>query len=427
MSIVHQLDPELAALLDAEDARRSHTIQLIASESISSESVLAVLGSTLSWKTAEGSQQRRYHSGCEVVDQIESLAESRAATLFGSERVWTQPLSGSLANVIAYRAMRSYLKLGSNTMRVLAMGLDQGGHLSHGSKPSITRSLLGEVRDYVVDATSGLLDLAAIEAQVADFEPHLIICGASSYPRTVDFSGFGRIAKKFDALLLADISHLVGLVVAGVHPSPVPHAHLVTCSTYKAGGPRGGIIVAGERSEGRLHDAVTRAVFPGVQGTPDFSSIGAKAAFFAEAAGEEFRATQRSVIANATALATALAKRGYRLATGGTDNHMVLVDVATSLDVDGATAESALADVGIYVNRNLLPFDPRGASTTSAVRLGVNTVSRQGMGCTEMEEIASLIDDTLRHRDSAGIRARVAGLAGRFPNHVPAAPVPEHR
>ncbi len=408
-------DPELAGLLAAEVARRRRTIQLIAAENVSSPMVREAQASALSWKTAEGRPGRRFHSGCEVADEVERLAESRAASAFGARRAWVQPLSGSLANLIAFQAIQRRTQRGVGGLTVLAMGLDQGGHLSHGAPPSMTRDVLGKVHTYDVDPASGLLDLETIAEQAAAVRPDLLICGASSYPRTLDIAAFGAIAAEVGALLLVDMAHISGLVAAGVHPSPVRHAQLVTCSTYKAGGPRGGLLLAGDLADDQLLAEVDRAVFPGVQGTPDLGSVAAKATFFAELSTPAYHGTQRAIVENARHLAEGLRERGHVLAAGGTDTHMVLADVRRGLGLSGADAEVALAEAGVLVNRNLLPFDPSDARTTSAIRLGTNTVTRVGMAAAEMAEVVDVLDAVLRQGPKPAHRERVAELAERFP------------
>ncbi|MCC5949136.1 MAG: serine hydroxymethyltransferase [Nitriliruptoraceae bacterium] len=408
-------DPEIDVLIRAERDRRRDTIQLIAAENVTSPAVLDALASPLTWKTAEGYPGERYHSGCEIVDEVERLAVDRATALFGARHAWVQPLSGSLANLIAFRGVQRFLGVGVGELRVLAMGLDQGGHLSHGSPPNVSRGLLGDIVTYEVDRGTGLLDVGRLERQAMEVRPHLIIAGASSYPRTLDVEAFGAVARRCGALLLTDIAHISGLVATGRHPSPVPHADLVTTSTYKAGGPRGGLILLGDRAPDGLREAMDSAVFPGVQGTPDLGTIGAKAVFFREAAGAAYQRTQDAILRNASRLAAGFSSKGYHVVAGGTDTHMVLLDVDRSLQMTGADAEEALTDVGVYVNRNVLPFERRGARTGSAIRIGTNVVSRIGMGEPEMDQLVQLVDDTLRDGNRGQIRSRVRELARRFP------------
>ena len=415
-------DPAVADLVDAERQRRRHSLQLIAAENVCSPAVLEALASPLAWKTAEGQPGHRFHSGCELADEVERLAEARATEVFGARQAWTQPLSGSLANLICFRAVLRYLGRPAGGLTVLTMDLDQGGHLSHGSPPNVSRSLLGEVVGYGVDPDTGRLDPDQVAKRAEEVRPDLLICGTSAYPRELDVAAFRRIADDCGALLLVDMAHIAGLVAAGVHPSPIPHADLVTCSTYKAGGPRGGLVLAGDHADAQLLTEVSRAVFPGVQGTPDLGSVTAKAVFLGEAATEPYREDQRRIVANARRLGEELADRGHPLATGGTDNHLLLVDVVTGLDTTGAAAEDALARGGIYVNRNLLPYDPLPATVGSGIRLGTNTVTRTGMGPDHMAEVARLVDAVLCHGPTADRRAEVAELVGAFPVGPAASP-----
>lgn len=417
------VDPVVAKLLADEQHRRRTTIQLIAAENVSSRVVRDAQASELSWKTAEGQPGARFHAGCETADAVEQLAVERARMLFGAARAWVQPLSGSLANLIAYAAVFERLGLQPGRMRVVAMATDHGGHLSHGARASFTHQLFDEVATYPIDRATGRIDFDEVADLVRRHRPHLLIAGASAYPRNLDFAAFGEISEHYGALLLADIAHLSGLVAGGVHPSPLPHADLVTCSTYKAGGPRGGLILAGERADQALCTAVTRAVFPGVQGTSDMGVIAAKAIFFAEMSDPAYAATQRHVVANARLLAALLTERGYDLVAGGTDTHMLLIDVMRSLQITGADAEQRLAAAGLYVNRNIIPGDRQSARVTSGIRLGTNTVTRVGMGAGEIAEIADCIDHALRDASAGEIGERVRLLAGRFGDEPVTAPL----
>lgn len=391
-----QTDKELLLLIKKEHKRHIETIQLIAAENITRNRVLGPLSSILVCKTAEGTPGNRYHSGCSVVDEVEFLAEHRACMLYGAKRAWVQPLSGSLANLIVMASLFRECFQKPEGVRILSMGLDQGGHLSHGSRAHITGQLFPNLQYYSVDRRSGRLDYDEIEKQALAYKPRLLICGASSYPRSIDFKRFGEIAKRCGAILLADIAHINGLVVAGVHPSPIPHAHFVTCSTYKAGGPKGGLILAGDLASEEQGKSIGRAVFPGIQSTPDFASIAAKAAFFAECMTEEYRATQKLIVDNAGTLAQALQEKGFEIVTGGTDNHMVLVNVKKSVGLTGKDANSRLERCGINANKNVLPFDEEKAAVGSGIRLGTNTASRLGMGAAEMQTIAQLIEEILK-------------------------------
>lgn len=390
------VDTEIERLIQKELQRHRETIQLIAAENITRNSTLAPLASILVSKTAEGVPGNRYHSGCSVVDELELMAEQRACQLYHAKRAWLQPLSGSMANLIVMVSLfRDYLRTPED-VRILSMGLDQGGHLSHGSRAHITGQLFPNLQYYTVDSRSGLLDYDAIEKTALSYQPRLLICGASSYPRTIDFKRFGDIAKRCGAILLADIAHINGLVTAGVHPSPIPYAHFVTCSTYKAGGPKGGVILAGDLATEDQCKSLSKAVFPGVQSTPDFASIAAKAAFFAECMTDEYRATQKLIVDNASALANALADKGFEIATGGTDNHIILVNVKKSVGLTGKEANTRLERCGLNVNKNVLPFDEEKATVGSGIRIGTNTVSRLGMGVVEMRRIADFFEEILK-------------------------------
>ena len=383
-------------MVQKELQRHRETIQLIAAENITRGNVLAPLSSIFVCKTAEGSPGHRYHSGCSVVDELELLAERRACALYGAKRAWVQPLSGSLANLIVIVSLfREYLHKPAD-VRILSMGLDQGGHLSHGSPAHISGQLFSSIQYYNVDRRTGLLNYDDIETTALTYKPQLMICGASSYPRILDFKRFGEIARRCGAILLADIAHINGLVVAGVHPSPIAHAHFVTCSTYKAGGPKGGVILAGDLATEEQCKNIGKAVFPGIQSTPDFSSIAAKAAFFAECTTDEYRATQRLIVDNAVVMARALADKGFEIATRGTDNHMVLVNVKKSVGLTGKEANGRLELCGINANKNVLPFDEEKATVGSGIRIGTNTVSRLGMGAGEMQTIADFIEEILK-------------------------------
>jgi glycine hydroxymethyltransferase len=324
------------------------------------------------------------------------LSEQRACKLFNAKKSWVQPLSGSMANLIVIISLfRDKLRTPAE-VKILSMGLDQGGHLSHGSPANISGMLFPNLKQYNVEKESGLLDYDAIEAAALAYKPDLIICGASAYPRTIDFKRFGEIAHQCGAVLLADLAHINGLVVSGVHPSPISHAHFVTCSTYKSGGPKGGVILAGDlATEGQCKN-INRTVFPGIQCTPDFGSIAAKAVFFKECMTEEYRATQQLIVDNAGVLASALVERGYQIVTGGTDNHIVLVNVKKSIGMTGKEADIRLERCGINANKNVLPFDDESPFVGSGIRLGTNTVSRLGMESEQMQIIVGFIDEILK-------------------------------
>jgi glycine hydroxymethyltransferase len=398
-------DPTVAAILASEADRRARTIDLIASESEPSSPVLEALGSVLAAKTAEGYPGRRYHRGTEFADAVEQLAIDRAMALFGAGHANVQPSSGVNANLAVYRAL---LKPGDT---VLALQLAHGGHLSHGDPASITGAVYRFVH-YGVRADTETIDLDQVRDLAREHRPRVIVTGGSSYPRAIDYAAFGAIAQEVDARLLVDMAHVAGLVAAGELPSPVPHADAVTFTTYKTMlGPHGGVIL----STADLARKIDRAIFPGTQGAPDFGRIAAKAVCFGIAAGNPFRAVQRAIRTNAAALATELARRGDRLVSGGTDNHMVLVDLR-SRGLTGDVAEVALEAAGILTNRNVIPFDPGTPDRPSGLRLGTTSSAQRGMAAPEMAEIAVLIDMVLQAPESAAaVRPRAETIARRFP------------
>ncbi len=362
-SILKEQDGQIYELITKEYERLQNTIQLVAAENRCSRAVLAALGSVIQNKTAEGFAGTRLHGGCEVIDKVERLAVDRAKQAFGAEYANVQPHSGTSANQIVLTAV---LERGD---KLLSMGLDHGGHFSHGAKASFTSKFF-DVQNYYVDENSFLLDYESIRQQAHKFRPKLIICGASVYSRTIDFKRFREIADEVGAYLLADISHISGLVIAGAHPSPVDYAHFTTTSTYKMGGPRGGLILMGRDYDRRaklsgkeapLYEHIDRATFPGAQGTPYLNHIAAKAVFFKETLSEEYKARQFKIVENARALAENLVRLGYDVLTGGTDNHMILVDVSNFRDrLTGLAAQKALEECGIIVDMIRLPYDKKG-------------------------------------------------------------------
>ncbi|MEV7199208.1 serine hydroxymethyltransferase [Streptomyces griseoluteus] len=387
-------DPELAELLDAEVRDQDTTLAMIASASIAAPSVLAAGGSALSNVTAEGYPGARYHPGAANFDEVERLAVSRAEDLFGARYANVQPHSCSSANLAVLAAL---VPPGGT---LLGLDLDAGGHLTHGSPASVTGRHYRAVH-YGLDA-DGLIDYEQVAALAAEHRPAVLIAGASAYPRTLDFACFREIADSVGAYLLADISHIAGLVAAGEHPSPVDHAHITTTSTYKQlGGPRGGLILSGRDHraagpDGRtpLDRLMQRAVFPQSQGTPAPAAIAAKARAFALAAEPRFARTARLTVSGARALAAELGRLGHRVLTGGTDNHMVLIDLRDSR-LTGVVAERALEECGILVNRNRIPGDTRSPLVTSGVRLGCNILAQRGMGPEHMRECAELMHAVL--------------------------------
>jgi glycine hydroxymethyltransferase len=401
-------DPAVAEAIAGEKRRQNHGLELIASENFVSPAVLEATASLLTNKYAEGYPGKRYYGGCEWVDVVERLAIERACRLFGAEHANVQPHSGTQANTGVYFAV---LSPGDT---ILGMDLAAGGHLTHGHRLSYSGRDF-EVVAYGVERDSELLDYDAIAELARRHRPKLIICGASAYPRTIDFTRFRQIADEVDALVMADIAHIAGLVAAGIHPSPLPSAQFVTTTTHKTlRGPRGGMILCSATDARRID----RAVFPGIQGGPLMHVIAAKAVAFAEALRDDFKDYQRRIVSNASRLASALASRGLRIVSGGTDNHLILVDV-TSYDITGSVAEEALEAAAITVNKNTIPFDPNPPLVASGIRLGTPAVTTRGMGEPEMDTIAGLIADVLERPSDATrlsrVRSKVEELCDGFP------------
>lgn len=400
-------DPEVYEAIQKERAREHEKIVLIASENYVSQSVLDAQGSIFTNKYAEGYPGKRYYGGCEFADIVENLAINRAKAIFGAEHVNVQPHSGSQANMAVYFAV---LKPGDT---ILGMNLNHGGHLSHGASVNFSGSLYKNV-PYGVNK-DGYLDYEEVRRLAAEHKPRMIIVGASAYSRILDFKTFSEIAKENGAYLLADIAHIAGLIAAGEHPSPMPYADFVTTTTHKTlRGPRGGMIMC--RAE--YAKAVDKMIFPGIQGGPLVHVIAAKAVALKEALGEQFRNYQRGVIENARTLAEELIARGFKIISGGTDNHLMLVDL-TGKGITGKDAEDALDKAGITVNKNAIPYDGRPPSVTSGIRLGTPSVTTRGMGKAEMVEIADLISGVINNnRDAEAIRenaVRVRRLCDRYP------------
>jgi len=424
-------DKQIYDLIVREYQRLQNTLQLIAAENQCSRSVLAALGSIVQNKTTEGFPGARYHGGCEVVDDMENLAAARAMETFGARYANVQPHSGTNANQIVLTAL---LERGD---KVLSLGMDQGGHVSHGASVSFSGKFF-DVENYYVDRETFVLDYDAIRDKAAALRPKLIICGATAYSRVIDFHEFRRIADEVGAYLMADISHIAGLVIAGAHPSPVDEAHFTTTSTYKPGGPRGGLILMGRDydktisvsgKQKPLWEHIQKTTFPGVQGTPYLNNVAAKAVFFKETLSDEYRARQFKIVENAGRLADNLMNLGYDVLTGGTDNHMVLVNVAKFREgMTGFIAQKCLEDCGIIVNMNRLPYDTKSMAVASGVRLGTPIVTKNGMGAAEMQSVSELIDAVLkgvrvvtnseyRIDESLGseIRNKVRELCCKFP------------
>ncbi len=404
--IIRKVDPELAAAVDLEVNRQRTKIELIASENFVSEAVLQAVGSPLTNKYAEGYPGRRYYGGCEYVDIVEQLAIDRAKELFGAEHANVQPHAGAQANMAVFFAA---LEPGDT---VMGMSLAHGGHLTHGSPVNMSGKWFNIV-PYEVDEFTQRIDYDKLAAMALEYRPKLIIAGASAYPRIIDFKRFREIADSVGAMLMVDMAHIAGLVAAGLHPSPVPYADFVTTTTHKTlRGPRGGLILCKEQ----YAKAIDKAVFPGTQGGPLMHVIAGKAVCFKEALSPEFKEYQLRIIKNCKALADGLLRRGVDLVSGGTDNHLMLVDLR-SLNITGKLAQNLLDDVNITCNKNGIPFDPEKPSITSGIRLGTAAVTTRGMGTAEMDEIAGFIYRTLTDYDNskAQVRAEVKALLDRFP------------
>lgn len=402
------IDPEIFEAIQREIERERRNIVLIASENYASLSVLEVQGSVFTNKYAEGYPGKRYYGGCEYADVIETLAIERAKKLFGAEHANVQPHSGSQANMAVFF---SVLKPGDT---ILSMSLSHGGHLSHGASVNFSGSLYKSVA-YGVNKDSGYIDYEGVRKLALEHTPKMIVVGASAYSRTIDFRIFSDIAKEVGAYLMADIAHIAGLIAAGLHPSPMPYADFVTSTTHKTlRGPRGGLILC--KSE--YAKTIDKTIFPGIQGGPLVHVIAAKAVAFKEALEPSFKAYQSSVLKNARKLAEELILRGFKVISGGTDNHMMLVDL-TSKGITGKDAETALGKAAITVNKNVIPFDERPPTITSGLRLGTPCVTTRGMTETEMAEIADIISSVLEKREDAAalgdLSRRVQSLCDRFP------------
>jgi glycine hydroxymethyltransferase len=403
------VDPELWAAIRGETDRQRWKIELIASENYTFAAVMEAQGSPLTNKYAEGLPGKRYYGGCEFVDVAERLAQDRALALFpGAEHVNVQPHAGAQANMAAYLAV---LEMGD---KILGMSLAHGGHLTHGSPVNFSGKWY-EVHAYGVDPETEQIDYDALEKQATEVRPRMIVAGASAYPRTIDFERLGHIARGVDALLFVDMAHIAGLVAAGLHPSPFPHADIVTTTTHKTlRGPRGGLIFCRES----LGKAVDKSVFPGTQGGPLMHVIAAKAVALKLAATEEYRADQRQTIANAQLLAKTLTEQGARVVSGGTDNHLMLVDV-TPLGVTGREAEHLLDAIGITVNKNAIPFDKNPPNIASGIRVGTPATTSRGFREPEMRLIGETIVSAIVTRDDPSEQAKLAAqvheLCSRFP------------
>ena len=403
-----QTDPEVARFVRREGRRQGLSIELIASENFVSEAVIEAVGSVLTNKYAEGYPGRRYYGGCEEVDEIEELAIARAKELFGADHANVQPHSGSQANAAVYEAV---LKRGDT---VLAMNLDHGGHLTHGSPVNFSGKHFTIV-PYGVSETNECIDMDQVRALAKEHRPQMIQCGATAYSRTIDFEGFRSIADEVGAVLFADIAHIAGLVAAGVHPSPVGKAHIVTTTTHKTlRGPRGGLILCDEDWKKKLNSAV----FPGLQGGPLMHVVAGKAVAFKEALSPDFRAYAEQIVANSKALSDAVLNRDFKVVSGGTDNHLFMLSLV-GREVTGKAAQIALDEAGITANKNMIPFDPRKPAITSGVRVGTPAVTTRGMREGEMAQIGDFLARVLADHENAEllstVRDEVADLCRQFP------------
>ena len=403
-----QVDPEVAQLIREETERQEYGLEMIPSENFVSEAVLAAMGSTLTNKYAEGLPGKRYYGGCHVVDKVENLAIERAKKLFGVEFVNVQPHSGAQANQAVYEAV---LNRGDV---VMGMRLDQGGHLTHGSPVNFSGKHY-QIVAYGVRETDHRIDEQQVMDLAKKHRPKLIICGSSSYARAIDFGMFRRVADEVGALLMADIAHYAGLVASGVYPSPVSMCDFVTTTTHKTlRGPRSGMVMAKKVQD----KAVNKAIFPGLQGGPHMHTIAAKAVAFQEALQPEFKRYAQQVVDNARVLAAALQKHGFSVISGGTDSHMMVLDLRP-LDITGRDAEGVLDSVGITVNKNGIPYDPNPPMVTSGIRLGTPAITTRGWKTTDMEQIATYMRDAIQFRDQEAklksIRESVRALSERYP------------
>ncbi|MEC0302143.1 serine hydroxymethyltransferase [Terribacillus saccharophilus] len=408
MKHIQANDPELFQAIEDERGRQHDKIELIASENFVSEAVMEAQGSVLTNKYAEGYPGRRYYGGCEYVDVAENLAINRVKEIFGAEHANVQPHSGAQANMAVYFA---FLEPGDT---VLGMNLSHGGHLTHGSPVNFSGKLYN-FTEYGVDQETEQLDYEVVRAKALEVKPKLIVAGASAYPRAIDFAKFREIADEVGAYLMVDMAHIAGLVATGVHQSPVPYADVVTTTTHKTlRGPRGGMILTKEK----YAKQIDKAVFPAMQGGPLMHVIAAKAVSFKEILDNDFKAYAQQIVDNAQRLAEGLTKEGVRLVSGGTDNHLLLLDVS-KLGLTGKDAEHALDEVGVTTNKNTIPFDKEGPFITSGVRIGTAAVTTRGFKLEEMDELAAIIATTLKHHDDTAkleeVKGRVKALADRFP------------
>ncbi len=408
LKAIQETDSEVYAAIRAEEKRQRNKLVLIASENYASQAVQAAQGSLMTNKYAEGYPGRRYYGGCQYVDVVEELAIERAKQLFGCEHVNVQPHSGSTANMAAYL---SVLKPGDT---ILGMALSEGGHLTHGSKVSFSGKIFQSYA-YGLNPETELIDYDAVQKLAEECRPRMLVVGASAYSRIIDFERFKQIADSVGAYVLVDIAHISGLVVTGLHPSPVPYADFVTTTTHKTlRGPRAGMVMC----KAEHANAVDKIIFPGLQGGPLMHVIAAKAVAFQEALAPEFKAYQEQVLANAKALAQGFIERDYHVVSGGTDTHLFLMNL-NSKGVTGKDAESALDASGIILNKNAVPHDERPPAVTSGIRIGTPIVTTRGMGLAEMSQLVAWIDEVIQHSTDRRLHRRIAkdvkALCGRFP------------
>ncbi len=408
MSALSQVDPTVAAIIEDERTRQIESLEMIASENYASAAVLEATGSVFTNKYAEGYPGKRYYAGNQHSDRLEQLAIDRAKELFGADHANVQPTSGAEANMAAYHA---FVEPGDT---IMGMELSQGGHLTHGSPVNFSGRLYNFV-PYTVDREHETIDMAAVKQLALEAKPKIIVAGATAYPRAIDFAAFGEIAKAAGALLMVDMSHIAGLIAGGAHASPIPHADIVTTTTHKTlRGPRGALALC----KAEHADAVDRAVFPGTQGGPHLHSIAAKAVAFGEALQPSFKDYARKVVENAAALAEELQAGGLRLVSGGTDNHLILVDCG-SVGISGLKAQNALQGAGIITNRNTIPYDQRSAYVTSGLRMGTPALTSRGMGPAQMKRVGQWIARVLKDPDGDGVRVQVRDEVALFARTYP--------
>ena len=408
---LRDVDPKIAGLIGLEEQRQASTLELIASENHVSKAVMEAAGTVLTNKYCEGYPGARYYGGCKYYDEIETIAIDRAKQMFNCRFANVQTHSGANANLAAFMAM---MQPGD---RYISINLSSGGHLSHGMKLN-TSAIFYKPDHYELDPKTELIDFNSVRAKAKELKPKMILCGYSAYPRVIDFAKFREIADEVGALLMADVAHIAGLIVGGAHPSPFPHAHVVTTTTHKTlRGPRGGLILTNDED---LNKSINRSVFPGSQGGPLMHIVAAKAVAFGEALKPEFKGYARQIVKNAQALAAALQQKGYRLQSGGTENHLMLVDLrARNAEFTGADAEKALEAAGIIVNKNAILNDPRPPKVTSGVRLGTPALTTRGLKEADLVTVADFIDRALLKKDDPAalskIRGEVAEFCKRFP------------